>query len=40
LYRVGMPTPEQREPDVCIKEIQCVHRCVRWLDLPLVPLTQ
>src|ERR1700722_18394812 len=29
-FRMYMPAPEQSQPDVRIKEIQCVHRFVRW----------
>jgi hypothetical protein len=29
-FRTHVPTPREYEPDVGIKEIQCVHRSVRW----------
>ena len=29
-FRTHVPTPQEYEPDVGIKEIQCVHRSVRW----------
>jgi hypothetical protein len=31
--RMRMPAPEQREPNIRIKEIQRVHKYVRWSDL-------
>jgi hypothetical protein len=29
-FRTHVPTPQEYEPDVGVKEIQCVHRSVRW----------
>jgi hypothetical protein len=25
-----VPVPQERQPDIGIKEIQGIHRCVRW----------
>ena len=34
LFRMHVPAPQQREPNIGIKEIQRVHKYVRWSNLP------
>ena len=29
-FRMHVPTPQESQPDIGIKEILGVHRCVRW----------